>query len=1549
MPKVTRKIKQQIACLLLSLQLFLTFFLPFSVFVPQVLAQEPTNTINQLSDELALDLTDSYAVYYVVDGQIFAEQAGDNNNVSLNFASGEDLISYDANYLVIKTTEQTYWLKDYQLANTYNSDQLTLMVEDETFLRNQWQITDQVAETLYPVVAGLDYAFPLDETVKVRFTELPEETSTLRIERVLLTEELQAELGAVSSYAYDITTDMADGEFAFDLILPKNTEAEDKDLELKYAESLDELTSQAQVVETELKQEGDVVKAENIDHMTIFVVTFEDPQNPTPSDPGYNDLWFDYAGGQIYQVSSGTNGIISAEGNYHSEITGPVFTRWGGFSNTFPTNGYDTKLDVYLDMALADGSTLNFDFSSAIGTPSGDHRRDFIISLGTDSSNPGQWLASASNNSPGWPGNPARNPAHITESGWYTIEHSFRANSSGVLEVTISLYKKGSTNPVGSWLLSDPSDVIGVTVGGNRYGWFPNFDFSWLAIDNTILDEVDVTAPTVTVTTPDGDLFNNDQILIQGTAYDGGSGIDKVQMHIANTSTGLVVGCTTLNAVVSGNDWSLDLAGVSSCNLTTDGEYEIRAWAYDQAGNPGWAARNKFYIDTTKPTGKITTPTDGSLVIKSGSNFIVNVEGWASDANGIDPSSIQIKVRESGNTSNATAWAPASFDGYNFSGSVDVSSLSEGTYEVAVKVTDLAGNTKWLWPRPTIILDKTAPSVPVLTWPVGGVYTNDNTPLMQWDDSSDNIGVKGYFYRIYYNCSDVNDSSTCTAVYPNSTGKFLNNSQYQAGVTADNVYYWQVRAEDQAGNQSAWSALEKVVIDTTAPEVPFGIYFKDTVNNKIISCGSRTNTNHIDVYWNNIINDSTFSHFEYSSFDAPNGSAGLVERRFDTNYFGSSWWTIPMEGVYGVQLRSVDLAGNKSAWTGGAVGIDYSCQYIVDWTAPAIPALDSPTDGFQTQGVAFDQSWYPVSDASGYEYQSCHVDPGDLGADCINIRWTQTFDGVNNVVKHVGAGQSDGKFWWRVRSKDAAGNFSSWSESREIIIDNTAPTSTITTPNITNGRTLITNNWDGYLAGTASDVNGIDHVELSIDDGNTVQTVTANGQENWDYTLSNPQTGSYTITSHAVDQAGNIENSYTVTIILDKTIPEVSLTVNPTNPDGDNAWYLTRPEVTLTATDTFYGMGHIKYQWDSQTGTWLTYTTPLVIPSEGQHVLYYRAWDQAGNHTDIGVKVLKWDQTELSAGPFDLSADPNPTGGDTSTISWSAATDDQGINKYEVLWRLAGVQHVKTVAGDVLSTEIDQLTEGDWRVIVRAFDGAGHSLEASITLVVDRTAPAAPTLTLGDTREGEVDLSWTAIADADRYIIYYGLTSGDYLYAADVGNVTSFTVQGLTAGDYYFVVRAVDSSDNQSANSNEVSILGLTGAAGGVIAQGFQPAGEVQGETTEASPEEQQQMAEEIVHQGEVKGTNITCTWWKTSLFWVLLVVQAAMVLLAAKFSRRSWLKLLSWLLLPAILALALKQINIADCYQQQTMAWLASHYYMPTYLAAIFARLLGLFFIDET
>ena len=199
---------------------------------------------------------------------------------------------------------------------------------------------------------------------------------------------------------------------------------------------------------------------------------------PTTAD---NDTMF-----AVVQVASGTNGVTSAGGAFHATAPTDVlagcsmFSRLGGYNNTFPAGGFVVSIDMYLDTALAGPTSNRLDWSAAINNNLGSHRRDFVFSIGGDGL--GGWIMSASNNAPGWPGNPGRDPYTITTSGWYTFQHVFRDNA-GVLAVDMNVLDSGGTL-LKSWTLTDPTDLIPSVVGGNRYVWLVTNDFADLPLDN---------------------------------------------------------------------------------------------------------------------------------------------------------------------------------------------------------------------------------------------------------------------------------------------------------------------------------------------------------------------------------------------------------------------------------------------------------------------------------------------------------------------------------------------------------------------------------------------------------------------------------------------------------------------------------------------------------------------------------------------------------------------------------------------------------------------------------------------------------------------------------------------------------------------------------------------------------------------------------------------------------------------------------------------------------------------------------------------------------
>jgi len=147
---------------------------------------------------------------------------------------------------------------------------------------------------------------------------------------------------------------------------------------------------------------------------------------------------------------------------------------------------------VYLNLAAGNPNDTRFDWSSAINKPDGTHRRDFVFNAGfyndSDATGSGpRFVINASTNatrSGAFPKNTGS--FSITTTGWYTLEHHFYNVGLGVLAVYLRITTLAGA-PLKTWTLSDPTDIIGTTVGGHRYGWMVIQEFPVLAIDNVSL------------------------------------------------------------------------------------------------------------------------------------------------------------------------------------------------------------------------------------------------------------------------------------------------------------------------------------------------------------------------------------------------------------------------------------------------------------------------------------------------------------------------------------------------------------------------------------------------------------------------------------------------------------------------------------------------------------------------------------------------------------------------------------------------------------------------------------------------------------------------------------------------------------------------------------------------------------------------------------------------------------------------------------------------------------------------------------------------------
>lgn len=208
----------------------------------------------------------------------------------------------------------------------------------------------------------------------------------------------------------------------------------------------------------------------------------------------------------------------------------------------------------------------------------------------------------------------------------------------------------------------------------------------------------------------------------------------------------------------------------------------------------------------------------------------------------------------------------------------------------------------------------------------------------------------------------------------------------------------------------------------------------------------------------------------------------------------------------------------------------------------------------------------------------------------------------------------------------------------------------------------------------------------------------------------------------------------------------------------------------------------------------------------------------------------------ITSGTSDTTAPSTPTlsaSGTTQTttsLSWTAATDNVGVTGYDVYQNGALLGSSATT-----SYAVSGLTASTtYTFYVKAKDAAGNQSANSNTVSVttlaatpDTTAPSTPTLSASGTTQTTTNLSWSAATDNVGVTGYDVYRNGAFLASSAT---TSYTASGLTAATTYsFYVVAKDAAGNQSAASNTVSVTTLSTSLTYCTSQGNSVADELIG------------------------------------------------------------------------------------------------------------------------
>lgn len=269
------------------------------------------------------------------------------------------------------------------------------------------------------------------------------------------------------------------------------------------------------------------------------------------------------------------------------------------------------------------------------------------------------------------------------------------------------------------------------------------------------------------------------------------------------------------------------------------------------------------------------------------------------------------------------------------------------------------------------------------------------------------------------------------------------------------------------------------------------------------------------------------------------------------------------------------------------------------WTKPNIPVLLTPENNSY---LGLNSGWNinpvmdwdnatsscPTAGAITYQYES-YTDPL-LQHLAYRSNWLN-----NSFIPAPGTPENN--YYWRVRSRDSIGNTSDFSTLWHFTVDRTLPDSIITNPfNSGNNQIGITiSSWNGIIQGTAFDsLSGLDRIEISIQKDSdkfwngtnwvfgseSSIRVGTTGTTNWNYQISGViPSGSYRIISHAIDKAGNIENSATIEFENKEIITPPEPTTTPTPvPEPDFSVSLNRYTHHLSFATANFAAADITYE-----------------------------------------------------------------------------------------------------------------------------------------------------------------------------------------------------------------------------------------------------------------------------------------------------------------------------------------------------------------------------------
>ncbi len=834
--------------------------------------------------------------------------------------------------------------------------------------------------------------------------------------------------------------------------------------------------------------------------------------NPSSSITASNSITYSISYADANFGSSGlTTGNITL--NKTGSANGTVSLSGAGTSYTVTISGITG--DGSLGISLAANTAIDLAGNQALGTgPS----TTFIV-----------------DNTP--PAVTVHNPsAPITASGSITYAVSYADVNFATSSLTasgITLNKTGTANGTVSVSGSGTSYTvtIGNIMGDGTLGLSISAGSASDLAGNRALSAsgttfiVDNTPPSVTISNPSASITGSGSISYTITYADPNFGSSSLTTsNLILNETGTANG--TLSLIGSGTSYTATISGI-----TGDGTLGISVGANtaaDQVGNEAAAAgpSNTFIVDNTPPSVTISSP---SSVYTAGGPITYTVT--YADAN------FASSGLTAGNlTLNRTGTANGIINvvGSGLAYTVTISSITgDGTLGLSIPgntAVDLAGNKAGpAGPSNTLIVDNTAPTV-TLGLPSGSITAGGPiTYSINYADANFNTS------NLRASNITLNKTGTANGILSLS-GSGTTYTAKITGITGDGTLSISLAANtavDLAGNQAPAAGSSTFLVDNTPPSV--------TISNPSASI-----TANGTISYNVTYADANFGSSSLTSNNITLNRTGTANGSVSVFGFGTSY-TVTVSGINGDGTLGISLAGNTAVdRAGNEAPAASSSTFLVDNTPPALtvsnPSQSIIAGGSITYTLAYADTNFASSSLTtgNITLNKTGTANGSLTLTGSGTSYTVTIDGITGDGT-LGISVAPGT------AADLAGNLAAATSGSTVIVDNTPPALTLSSPSksITAGGSITysINYADANFASsslTAGNITlnktGTANGLLSLSGSGTSYTATIIGITG-DGTL-----GISIAANTAVDLAGNeAPATSSSTFIVDNTAPTLTI------------------------------------------------------------------------------------------------------------------------------------------------------------------------------------------------------------------------------------------------------------------------------------------------------------------------------------------------------------------------------------------------------------------------